>query len=136
MTLQPITPSDEDVVDISRRKAMDEAGNNVFSSAAFTSNKDWNIGSGYFAEARPYRLHDLGVAKDYVVRGNLAQRLRQRIYGKCGHKSECPAAEAVHPHALKVHPKHQTEEEGWALCLFDLKRSTYEWLGGIIAHKR
>jgi hypothetical protein len=59
-------------------------------------------------------LHDFRVAKNDVVRGNLAERLCQRTYRKCSHKTKCPSAVNVNPHALKVHPKHQTGEESRA----------------------
>ena len=70
---------------------MDQAGNNVFPGAALTRYKDRNIGGGYFAQPRTHRLHNLRVAKNYLVRGNFAQRLRQRAYRKCRHKTECPS---------------------------------------------
>jgi hypothetical protein len=76
------------------------------------------------------------VAKNDVVRGNLAERLRQIAYRKCRHKTECPIAVSVHPHALKVHPEHQTGEERRATGKISLKRSTYEWLRVMISRER
>ena len=93
---------------------MDEPRNDVFSGAALAGDKDGNVGGGHFAQPRTNRLHDLRVAKNDVVRGNLAQRLLQITYRKCRHKTKCPIAVSVYPHALKVHPKHQTGEESRA----------------------
>jgi len=90
---------------------MNEPGNDVFPGAALARNKDRNVGGGYFSQPRTNRLHGLRVAKDYLIRGDLAERLRQRTYRRCRHKTEYPIAVSVHPHALKVHPKHQTGEE-------------------------
>ena len=64
------------------RQRMDEAGNDVLPGAAFARDQDGNIGGSHFAKPRTHRLHDLGVAEDDLVRGNLAERLRQRTYGK------------------------------------------------------
>jgi hypothetical protein len=93
---------------------MDEPGNDVFPGAALARDKDRNVGGGYSSEPRSNCLHGLRVAKDYVVRGKLAERLRQRTYRECRHKTDYPIAVGVHPHALKVHPKHQTGEESRA----------------------
>jgi hypothetical protein len=93
---------------------MDEPGNDVFPGAALTGDKDRNVGGGYSSEPRSNCLHGLRVAKDYVVRGKLAERLRQRTYRECRHKTDYSIAVSVHPHALKVHPKHQTGEESRA----------------------
>src|SRR4029077_1767265 len=82
------------------------------------------------------RLHGLRLAKNYVVGGNLAERLRQRTYRKCRHKTEYPIAVSVHPHALKVHPEHQTGEESRTTGKTFVKRSTYEWLGVMISRER
>jgi len=71
---------------------MDEASNNVFARSAFASNKDGNVGGSYFDEPRTKRLHGFRSAKNDVIRGNLAQRLRQCGYRKCRHKSEYPVA--------------------------------------------
>ena len=115
---------------------MDEPGNDVFPSAALARNKDRNVGGGYFSQPRTNRLHGLRVAKNYLVRGNLAERLRQRTYRKCRHKTEYPIAVSVHPHALKVHPKHQTREESRTTWKSSPKCSTYEWLEVIISRER
>src|SRR6202040_1410008 len=115
---------------------MDEAGNDVFPGAALAGNKDRNVGGGYFSQPRTNCLHGLGVAKNYLVRGKLAKRLRQRTYRKCRHKTEYPIAVSVHPHALKVHPKHQTGEESRATWKTSVKCSTYDWLGVIISRER
>src|SRR5277367_4163513 len=56
------------------RKSVDQPCDDVFSRAAFPSNKDRNVGGGYFAQPRANRLHDLRVSKDDVVGGNLAKR--------------------------------------------------------------
>jgi hypothetical protein len=74
---------------------MDEPGNDVFAGAALAGDQDGNIGGGHFAQPRTNRLHDLGVAENDLVGGNLAERLRQRTYRKCRHKSECPIAAIV-----------------------------------------
>ncbi len=74
---------------------MNEPGNDVFSGATFAGDKDRNVGGGHFPHSRTHRLHDLGVAKDNVVGGNVAQRLRQIIYRKCCHKTECLIAVGV-----------------------------------------
>ncbi len=79
--------------------------------AAFARNQDGNIGCGHFPEPRPNRLHDIGMAKDDVVRGKFAERLRQRTYRECRHKVNTPFGGRDHPHALKVHPKSQTGGE-------------------------
>src|ERR1700682_5427174 len=73
-----------------RRQPMDEPGNDVFPGPAFTGNKDGNVGGGYFSKPRTNRLHSLRVAKDYLIRGNLTERLRQRTYRKRRHKTEYP----------------------------------------------
>ena len=119
-----------------RRQPMDEPGNDVFPGAALTCNKDRNVGCGYFSQPRTNRLHGLRVAKNYLVRGKLAERLRQRTYRKCRHKTEYPVAVSVHPHALKVHPKHQTREESRTTWKSSPKRSTYEQLEVIISRER
>ena len=115
---------------------MDEPGNDVFPGAALARNKDRNVGGGYFSQPRTNRLHGLRLAKNYVVGGNLAERLRQRTYRKCRHKTEYPIAVSVHPHALKVHPEHQTGEESRTTGKTFVKRSTYEWLGVMISRER
>src|SRR5208282_989569 len=73
-----------------RRQPMNEPGNDVFSGAALAGDKHWNVGGGYFAQSRTDRLHDFRVAKNDVVRGDLAERLCQRTYRKCSHKTKCP----------------------------------------------
>jgi len=114
---------------------MDEPGDDVFPGAALAGDKDRDVGGGYFAQPRTNRLHDLRVAKNYVVRRDLAQRLRQRTYRKCRHKTECPCGQ-FHPHALKVHPKRQTGEENSRAWKLSVKSSTYECLRVMIARKR
>src|SRR5882762_2258988 len=117
------------------RQPVDEPGNDVFPGAALTCNKDRNVGGGYFSQPRTNRLHGLRVAKNYLVRGKLAERLCQRTYRKCRHKTEYPVAVSVHPHALKVHPKHQTREESRTTWKSSPKRSTYEQLEVIISRE-
>src|SRR5208282_478690 len=109
-----------------RRQPMDEPGNDVFPGAALSGNKDGNVGGGNFAQPRANSLHDLRVAKNDVVGGNLAQRLRQRNYRKSCHKTEYPIAVSVHPHALKVHPTFQTGQESRTTWKTTVKCSTYE----------
>src|SRR6266446_4054436 len=70
-----------------------------------------------------------------VKLGNLAERLRQRTYRKCRHKTEYPIAVSVHPHALKVHPKHQTREESRTTWKSSPKCSTYEQLEVMISRE-
>jgi hypothetical protein len=47
-------------------------------------------------------------------------------------KVTAPIAVSDNPHALKVHPKHQTEGKCRASWMISLKRSTYEWLAVMI----
>src|ERR1700735_3939114 len=55
------------------RQHVNEAGNDVFGGATFTCNKEGTFASRYFGKPRTNRLHDLGVSKNYIVRGNLAK---------------------------------------------------------------
>ena len=114
---------------------MNESGNDVFPGAALASDEDRNVGGGYFSQPRTNRLHGLRVAKNYLVGGKLAERLRQRTYRKCRHKTEYPIAVSVHPHALKVHPKHQTREESRTTWKSSPKCSTYEQLEVMISRE-
>src|ERR1700675_308385 len=107
---------------------MDEARNNVFARAALACNKDGNIGGGYSSQPQTKRLHGFRVAENYIVRRNLAERLCQRIYRKCRHKLNA-SGEECSPHALKVHPEHQTEEESRATPKIFVKRSAMNGLG-------
>jgi len=79
---------------------MNEPGNDVFSSAALAGDKDRNVGGSYFAQSRTNRLHDFRVAKNDIVRGNLAERLCQRTYRKCRHKTKSPSAARV---SIRMH---------------------------------
>src|SRR5208337_1911692 len=119
-----------------RGQSMDEPGNDVFSGAALAGDQNRNVGGGHFAQPRTNRLHDLRVTKNDVIRGNLAQCLRQRNYRKCCHRLNAPPCSRCHPHALKVQPKHQTGEEHRTTVESSVKCSTYEWVGVIVLREQ
>jgi len=84
---------------------MDEPGNDVFSGAALAviRTEHWR---GHFANRERTACMIRSCEDD--LSGKLAERLRQRIYRKRRHKSECPLRRLCSSHALKVHLKRQT----------------------------
>src|SRR6516164_3343838 len=65
------------------RPAMDHACDDVFARAALAMDKNRNVGSGDLVESRPERLHRIGMPEDDGLRGNLTDRLHERVDRIC-----------------------------------------------------
>ena len=73
---------------------MDQPGDDVFAGAALAVNQNGDIGRSDLGQLGPHRLHRLGMAENDILRGNFAQRLRQRAKLKVAHK------DAIYMHPL------------------------------------